>query len=176
MSTNLQLIADTFQKLNIGFQVDTAQSRLFLLAKGKNLKPEQYCIVNLRAKGELVEIVLPQLFPIQGQVFKGVFLQTLLTIQYETPLIKFWYVPQEESVYASIELPLVDTPLTEANLIVSLNKLITSVDEVIPRLQQVLLTGNDSGKQSELEKAIAKMPPETISEIERLIAQRKQQS
>lgn len=154
MRTNLQFIAETFQKLNIGFELDKAQSRLYLLAKGKNLNPQQYCIVNVRAKGELVEIILPRLFQIQGQVFKGVFLQTLLTIQDETPLIKFWYVPKEESVYASIELPLVDTSLTEANLIVSINKLITSVDEIIPRLQQVLVTGNDPGKVSELYKLI----------------------
>ena len=157
MSTNLKSIATILKKIGVGFQLDAARSCLYLLAKGKNLDPSQ-------------------LFEIKGQIFKGVFLQTLLTLQYEQPLIKFWYIPQQELVSATVELSLIDTPLTETNLMTCVNNLIFYVDETIPRLQKVLATGNDPGNTSVLEKVIAQMSPEAILEIEKLIAQRKKQN
>ena len=176
MSTNLKSIATILKKIGVGFQLDAARSCLYLLAKGKNLDPSQFCIIRVQPRGELLEIILPKLFEIKGQIFKGVFLQTLLTLQYEQPLIKFWYIPQQELVSATVELSLIDTPLTETNLMTCVNNLIFYVDETIPRLQKVLATGNDPGNTSVLEKVIAQMSPEAILEIEKLIAQRKKQN
>jgi hypothetical protein len=173
MATTIQSIAHFLHQQGIHCEVDQVNSRIYLVINKKNLG-RQYLAIQVSGQGNLVEFCVPNLFQLKDQVFKGVFMQTLLTIQRDVPLLKFLYVPTDESVAASIEIPLLDSPLTEANLLYCLEQLIVGLDEAMPRLQQVLATGKDPGQKSELEKWIEQMPQESFKQLAQLLQERQQ--
>ena len=121
-------------------------------------------ILKLSENGEFLQFQSPNLLPVKDSVFKGVVFQTLLALNYQYKLVRFEYDPSDGEVRASIELPLEDGGLTDQQFDRCMSCLITVVDrEAMPRLKQVLATGNDPGQKGRGKMLAERMTPEQIS-------------
>jgi hypothetical protein len=146
MATNLNTIAKQLEHRQWQYEIDH-QSQTVITGVRTNCIAKFLIFIRLKESGDYVQFLAPQLCHLKGNVFKGIAYQTLLHISYSEPLIRFATDPQDGEVCASVELPLEDANLTQRQFDRCLDELIHLVDmETMPRLNQVLATGNDTGK------------------------------
>ena len=120
--------------------------------------------MQLSEDGEFLQFQALDLLPVKDSVFKGVIFQTLLTLNYQTKLVKFEYDPIDGEVRAAIDLPLEDGGLTSQQFERCLTYLITVVDRLaMPRLKEVLATGNDPGQRGRGKMLAESMSPSQIA-------------
>lgn len=146
MAATLEQIIDYLDEREWKYIVDSAKSRILTGVEAENVKDFLIAIA-LKENGEYLEIAAPSILKVEDHIYKCRFLQTLLTISYNTKMIRWEYDPTDGEVRASIVLPLEDSILTEKQFNRGLNGLIQILDESIPRLQQVLETGEDPGEK-----------------------------
>jgi hypothetical protein len=174
MTSNAIVIAQTLEKHKIPCEYDEPNRRFLLAAKLKNAGWIPISI-QLRDDSTWLDICAPNLLQVGEQVYKGVFFQTILTHAWETSMVRFFHNPNNGSISASIDLPLVDMTLTEKVLMYCFTVLLDSLDELMPRLRCVLSTGRDPGRKTYLEQLVDKMPSESLEQLAQLIAMRQQQ-
>lgn len=158
MATTLQAIAQFLNRRNWRYEVHAAESCIITGVQVEHV--EQFLIVlRLSENGEFLQLQAPRILQVPDHVYKGVLLQTMAHIQYQVKMLRLEYDPTDGEVQASIELPLEDAPLTERQFNRCLEALVQLVDQdVMPRLQAVLATGEDPGQRS-LPTQLAAMVP-----------------
>ncbi|MBW4639023.1 MAG: hypothetical protein KME05_12450 [Gloeocapsa sp. UFS-A4-WI-NPMV-4B04] len=150
MFSTLESIAKHFNRLGLPYKVDPIYLRIITWVRAASFEILEI-VFQLSANENLLHIELPHLLFIKDHVYKGVIFQTLLSLLDEQRMLRFAYNPDSGEVYASIDLLLLDnTQLTDVQLQMCLNNLIYLVDEIaMPRLKQILATGEDSGQASQ---------------------------
>lgn len=149
MNPTLESITNFLSSHNLPYEVNSACAAIRTYVRAKNL--EYLAIIfQLSPDGNLLHVELPDLLYIKEHVYKGVIFQTLLSFLSECRLLRFAYSPNSGEVYASLDLFLTENAqLTQEQLNLYLSNLLYLVDELaMPRLKQVLATGEDPGLTS----------------------------
>lgn len=171
----IERITHILYTAKIPYQFDQQNSRIGLFLTLKTGEEIPFTI-DTREGGSWLDICAPNLLQVKDSVFKGVVFQTLLTIAWETPIIRYFHNPNNASISASIDLPLLDMTITDCTLISCLTLMANSLVEAIPRLRHVLATGTDPGRKSYLEQLVEQMPSDSLTEMAKLIQLRQQQN
>jgi hypothetical protein len=146
MGANLKQIANYLDKLGWEYRLDQEEDRIITGVEADNIE-DFLIVVQLDEGGKFFRLFAPHVLPgVQDHPHKGAILQTMLAISWETKMLQWEYDPSDGEIRAIIEFPLEDSILTERQFHRCLSGLIQIVDNVaIPRLQEVMATGNDPG-------------------------------
>jgi hypothetical protein len=146
MGATLQQIAKYLDKLGWEYNLDTESERIITGVQGDNVE-DFLIVVQLDEDGDFFRLFAPQVLAgVQDHPYKGAILQTMLAISWETKMLQWEYDPSDGEIRAIIEFPLEDSILTERQFNRCLSGLVQIVDNVaIPRLQEVMETGQDPG-------------------------------
>lgn len=176
MATTLNTLAHYLDQRQWRYQVDAAASRIVTGVQSTHL--ENFLIVlQLSEGGAFFQLQAPQILMVPDHVFKGVMLQTMAHIQYQVKMLRLEYDPMDGEVRASIELPLEDAVLTERQFNRCLDELVYWVDnEVMPRLQSVLATGEDPRQAAIIAQMAETMPPNMMALMTQVVAFHQQRS
>lgn len=168
MATTLQAIAQFLNRRNWHYEVNAAESCITTGVRANHV--ERFLIVlRLSEAGQFLQFQAPRILQVPDHVYKGVLLQTMAHIEYQVKMLRLEYDPTDGEVQASIELPLEDAPLTERQFNRCLEALIQLVDqEVVPRLQAVLATGEDPGHKELTERLTEAMPLLMMAFLEKM--------
>lgn len=135
-------------------------------------------LIDLKEDGRYLELAVPQVLQVQHHIYKGVLLQTLLAISWETKMLRWEYDPMDGEIRASVILPLEDAILTEYQFNRCLNTLVQLVDGCRSRIEGVLETGEDPRQKALGEQLLlaleAHLPPGSLDMLDKAIAARKQ--
>jgi hypothetical protein len=148
MATTLDTIATYLDRRGWRYRLEADQSRIITGVTGENIE-SLTIFIRLREDGEYLDLCIPNLLSVKDHVYKGVLFQTLLHLSWELKLLRWEYDPSDGEVRASVLIALEDNSLTERQFNRLLESLIDLVDrQSMPRIQSVLATGNDPGRQS----------------------------
>jgi hypothetical protein len=168
MAINLQDLEQHLQRRQWRYQVVTEQQAILTGMVGKNI-PQLAIALQLSEDGECLQFQAPRLLSIKDSVFKGVAFQTLLALNHQIKLLSFEYDPIDGEVRGVIELPIEDTGLSAQQFDRCLDQLVTMVDRVaIPRLREVLATGNDPGWKGIGQLLAEELSPDAIALLREL--------
>ena len=179
MTTSLEFIAECLDRRGWHYCRDTEKSRILTgaVTQHANNLP---IVIHLSEDQEFLHLYTPELFHVKDHVYKGVLFQTLLSICWESKMLRYEYDPTDGEIRASIELPLEDAILTERQFNRCLSALIQLVDDKsMSRLQSVLARGEDPGQQTLAERLLdqfSKSEFTLLQEIVQLGQQRQEQS
>lgn len=151
MATSLEVIAQYLEQRQWQYEIDHLSQTVVTGVRTAYI-PKLLIFICLKENGEYVQFLAPALCHLKNHIFKGVAYQTLLHISYTEPLLRFAIDPHNGEVCASVELPLEDATLTQRQFERCLDELIHLIDmETMPRLSNVLATGDDTGKVNQIE-------------------------
>jgi len=171
MATTLSQLASYLDRRDWRYQIDRDNQCIITGVKAQNLD-HFIIILNLSENGEYLQCQAPQIFTLQDHIYKGPFLQTMATIQFQVKMLRLEYDPSDGEVRASIELPLEDSQLTQRQFDRALSGLIQLVDgHAVPRLKKVLATGNDPGQPSVEEQLVQAIPTQWIHALAQALRQ-----
>lgn len=172
MATTLEFIAQVLEKNGAGYEFDKTNGCIWVLGRTKDLELPIGCY--LREEGHLLDILAAKILVVKDHAHQLEVCETLLSISRELALIRFEYHRATGAISASIQLPLLDVPLTETTFIWCLQKLIGFIGESMPRLRCVLSTGRDPGPKSYLEQIVEKMSEAERAQLAQLLANQQQ--
>jgi hypothetical protein len=177
MGANLKQIANYLDRLGWDYRLDEEEDRIITGVDADNLE-DFLIVVQLDEEGKFFRVFAPQVLAgVQDHPHKGVILQTMLAISWETKMLQWEYDPSDGEVRAIIEFPLEDSILTEKQFHRCLSGLIQIVDNIaIPRLKEVMKTGHDPGNVELGERillSIQEEAPGLLEILEKAIEARK---
>ncbi len=147
MATSLQQIAQYLDDRGWRYKLDADNVCMITGFEAENGK-QFLIVIRLTESGKYLTISIPQVLTnIKDHIHKNALFQTLLTLTWETPLLRWEYDPIEGIVCGSVELLLEDSTLTYNQFDQYLTSLTHLVDQTIPRLTAVMATGIDPGAQ-----------------------------
>lgn len=167
MAATLEQIASYLDNRGWKYEIDEENSRIITGVYADNI--ENFLIViQLDEDGEFFKLFAPQVLSgIQDHPYKDAILQTMLCISWETKMLQWEYDPSDGEIRAIIEFPLEDSNLTERQFNRCLSGLIQIVDDVaMPRLQEVMETGNDPGDEDMGERLLLTLQEEAPGLLE----------
>ncbi|WP_066376698.1 MULTISPECIES: hypothetical protein [unclassified Anabaena] len=146
MGANLQQIANYLDKIGWDYRFDEEADQIITGVEAENVE-DFLIVVQLDEGGNFFRVFAPQVLEIvENHPHKAAILQTILTISWETKMLQWEYDPLDGEIRAMIEFPLEDSILTERQFHRCLSGLIQIVDNIaIPRLKEVMETGQDPG-------------------------------
>jgi hypothetical protein len=146
MGATLKQIAGYLDKLGWDYRFDDDEDRIITGVEADNLE-DFLIVVQLDEEGKFFRVFAPQVLAgVQDHPHKSIILQTMLAISWETKMLQWEYDPSDGEIRAIIEFPLEDSILTEKQFQRCLSGLIQIVDGIaIPRLKEVMATGQDPG-------------------------------
>ncbi|WP_448561520.1 hypothetical protein [Trichothermofontia sp.] len=177
MGATLQQIAGYLDHHGWTYRIDVAASQIITGVQAENV--DRFLIViELGEEGEFFEIYAPQVLTgVKDHPYKAAILQTMLCISWETKMLQWEYDPSDGEIRAIIEFPLEDSTLTERQFNRCLDALVRIVDEIaMPRLQEVMRTGQDPGDLEEGERLLLHLQEEApglLNLLERAMEARK---
>ena len=129
-------------------------------------------VIQVQEDGRYLQIFSPAAYSVPPER-AAPFLQACAMIQWRTKLIQFEYDAKDGEVRPVVEFPLMDAPLTGAQLMRAVNGLVELVDSYHPVLQRALDTGvvefdTDDGEAEMLSSLLSGYSPETLAEALRL--------
>ncbi|NER38666.1 MAG: hypothetical protein F6J93_32725 [Oscillatoria sp. SIO1A7] len=173
MTATLEQIARYLDRSDVEYQID-AENSCIVSAYSFPFP----ILIDLQEDGQYMELAVPQLLQVQDHIYKGVLLQTLLAISWETKMLRWEYDPMDGEIRASIILPLEDAILTEQQFNRCLNSLVELVDGCRSRIEAVLQTGEDPKQKALGERLLlaleANLPPGSLDMLDKAIAARRQ--
>ncbi|MBW4683067.1 MAG: hypothetical protein KME19_23730 [Microcoleus vaginatus WJT46-NPBG5] len=161
MATTLEQIAVYLDERGWQYELDEKNTRIITGVYADHI--ENFLIViQLDEDGEFFKLFAPQVLSgIQDHPHKDAILQTMLCISWETKMLQWEYDPSDGEIRAIIEFPLEDAQLTERQFNRCLSGLIQIVDDVaMPRLKQVMETGQDPGDEDMGERLLLTLQEE----------------
>jgi hypothetical protein len=169
MGTNLQQIAKYLDNLGWDYRFDEEADRIITGVEADNLE-DFLIVVQLDEDGKFFRVFAPQVLSgVQDHPHKAAILQTMLAISWETKMLQWEYDPSDGEIRAIIEFPLEDSVLTEKQFNRCLSGLIQLVDSVaMPRLQEVMETGQDPGNLELGERLLLSIQEESPGLLELL--------
>jgi hypothetical protein len=169
MGTNLQQIAKYLDNLGWDYRFDEEADRIITGVEADNLE-DFLIVVQLDEDGKFFRVFAPQVLSgVQNHPHKAAILQTMLAISWETKMLQWEYDPSDGEIRAIIEFPLEDSVLTEKQFNRCLSGLIQLVDSVaMPRLQEVMETGQDPGNLELGERLLLSIQEESPGLLELL--------
>jgi hypothetical protein len=169
MAADLQQIAKYLDQLGWDYRIDQEADRIITGVEGDNVE-DFLIVVQLDEDGRFFRLFAPQVLAgVQDHPHKGAILQTMLAISWETKMLQWEYDPSDGEIRAIIEFPLEDSTLTEKQFNRCLSGLIQIVDSVaIPRLQEVMETGQDPGNVELGERLLLSIQEESPGLLELL--------
>ncbi len=146
MAANLQQIARYLDNLGWEYRFDEEADRIITGVEADHLE-DFLIVVQLDEDGRFFRLFAPQVLEdVKEHPYKSAILQTMLAISWETKMLQWEYDPSDGEIRAIIEFPLEDSTLTEKQFNRCLSALVEIVDSIaIPRLQEVMETGEDPG-------------------------------
>jgi hypothetical protein len=169
MGANLQQIAKYLDNLGWDYRFDEEADRIVTGVEADNLE-DFLIVVQLDEDGKFFRVFAPQVLSgVQNHPHKAAILQTMLAISWETKMLQWEYDPSDGEIRAIIEFPLEDSVLTEKQFNRCLSGLIQLVDSVaMPRLQEVMETGQDPGNLELGERLLLSIQEESPGLLELL--------
>lgn len=161
MGATLKQIATYLDNAGWKYQIDEAESRILTGVYAENIE-DFLIVVQLEEDGEFFEMFAPRVLSgVKEHPHKSAILQTMLSISWETKMLQWEYDPADGEIRAIIEFPLEDSILTEKQFNRCLHGLVQLVDEIaLPRLKEVMETGQDPGDVEEGERLLLKLQEE----------------
>jgi hypothetical protein len=146
MGANLKQIANYLDNLGWEYRCDDDEDRIITGVEADHLE-DFLIVVQLDEEGKFFRVFAPQVLAgVKEHPHKASILQTMLAISWETKMLQWEYDPSDGEIRAIIEFPLEDSILTERQFHRCLSGLIQVVDNIaLPRLKQVMATGEDPG-------------------------------
>ncbi|MEB3829443.1 hypothetical protein [Phormidium sp. CCY1219] len=180
MATSLAQIAQYLDNVQWRYQIDRSQSRIHTRVKAQHV--ERFCItIELLEEGKFFQIYAPRLLSgVAQHPHRELIFRTLLSLSWRTKMLKWEYDAIDGEVRASIELPLEDAPLTQAQFSRILSGFVQLVDRVaMPRIQAVMATGTDPYDLEIGEKLLLfvqeRAPQGSLRALESALMRRKQE-
>ena len=170
MAITLIDLSQHLERRNWRYKIVAEQQAILTGLAGKNI-PQISIALQLSEDGECLQFQALNLLSIKDSVFKGVAFQTLLSLNYQIKLLNFEYDPIDGEVRGVIEFPLEDGGLSDQQFDRCLDCLVLMVDRVaMPRLKEVLATGNDPGMKGMGQLLAEGLSPEAIAILRELFA------
>ena len=129
-------------------------------------------MIEVQEDGRYLQVFAPGAYAVPAER-AGPFLQACAMIQWRTKLIQFEYDAADGEVRPVVEFPLMDAPLTGAQLMRAVNGLVELVDAYHPVLRRAADDGvvefdTDDGEAEMLSSLLSGYSPETLAEALRL--------
>ncbi|HEY9811005.1 MAG TPA: hypothetical protein V6D13_16890 [Halomicronema sp.] len=161
MAATLEQISTFLDNRGWKYEVDEENSRIITGVYAENLD-NFLIVIQLDEDGEFFKLFAPQVLTgLQDHEHKDAILQTMLCISWETKMLQWEYDPSDGEIRAIIEFPLEDSLLTERQFNRCLSGLVQMVDDVaMPRLKEVMETGEDPGDEDMGERLLLTLQEE----------------
>jgi hypothetical protein len=176
MTTTLVQVARCLEQKDLKHTVDEENRNVWVGFQTENVECFQIAI-NVSEEGEYLQFVVKVLGDITEQQ-APVIHKALLHISLQTKMVRWAYDPCDKEVWATVELLLMDNPLTEQVLYAHLEALVTIVDEIaLPRLSRILTAGIDPYDLELGERLLLDLEatyPGALPSIEQAMTRRKQ--
>lgn len=178
MAATLEQIAGYLDQKGWKYRIDQESNRIITGVYAETIE-QLLIVIQLDEEGEFFEVYAPRVITgVKDHPYKNEILQTMLCISWETKMLQWEYDPSDGEIRAIIEFPLEDAELTERQFNRCLYSLVQLVDELaLPRLQTVMMTGEDPGDLHEGERLLLQLESESpglLSLLEKAMEARKQ--
>ncbi|MEH2069941.1 MAG: hypothetical protein V7K47_17565 [Nostoc sp.] len=176
MAATLEQVASYLQQNDLKYEVDAENQRIITGFQTENV--EDFLIVISLGEGrEYLQMLAPQLLTNINDAHAPVLFKALLNLSLQTNMVRWGYDPMGREICATVELPLLDSILTEKQFELCLEALVMIVDEIaMPRLKNILDTGIDPAEEKIGEKLLLNLEetyPGSITYIEQALLRRK---
>lgn len=176
MAATLEQIANYLEQDELKYEVDAENQCIITGFQTENV--ENFLIViSLGEGGEYLQMLAPQLLTNINDIHAPVLFKALLNLSLQTNMVRWSYDPMAKEICATVELPLVDSILTEKQFNLCLEALVRIVDEIaMPRLKNILETGIDPAEEEIGERFLLNLEetyPGSITYIEQALVRRK---
>lgn len=173
MGTTLARIEAYLDAWNWNYIVDQANSRIITAVRSEVLNPFQI-VIQLKEQGRFCRIYVPRLLQFHRHPYRELLLSTLLSLSWETKMLRWEYDSLGGEVRAGIELPLEDAELESAQFYRCISSLVQLLQDALPRLNSVMETGVDPVQCQRGEQVLLmlqeKMPRGFLDELDQAIA------
>lgn len=173
MGTTLPQIEAYLDAWNWKYLVDRANSRIITAVRSEVVTPLQI-VIELKEQGRFCRIYVPRLLHFYRHPYRELLLCTLLSLSWETKMLRWEYDSLGGEVRAGIELPLEDAPLEPRQFYRCMSGLVQLIQDALPRLKSVMATGVDPVQCQRGEQLLLmlqdKMPRGFLNELDQAIA------
>lgn len=173
MGTTLTRIEGYLDTWNWKYIVDGANARIITAVRSETLNPLQI-VIELKEQGRFCRIYVPRLLHFYRHPYRELLLCTLLSLSWETKMLRWQYDALGGEVRASIELPLEDADLESGQFYRCMSALVQLIQDALPRLNSVMETGIDPVQCQRGEQVLLilqeKMPRGFLDDLEQAIA------
>jgi hypothetical protein len=176
MAATLEQIASYLKQNELKYEVDAENQRIITGFQTENVE-DFWVVISLGEEGEYLQILAPQLLTNIDEAHAPVLFKALLNLSSQTNMVRWACDPMGREICATVELPLLDSILTEKQFGLCLEALVRIVDEIaMPRLKNILETGIDPGEVELGERLLLDLEetyPGSITYIEQALLRRK---
>lgn len=143
MTVTLHQISEYLDRRGWIYRFEREYEQIITGIKGQNLE-HLLIVIRVSEEGKFFQFFVPEVIaglrdhPYQKQIF-----ETLLSIGWETKLVRWAYDRTNGAIQAEIGFPMMDGTLTEVQFNYCLEGLISLVDAFVPRLKRVMESGED---------------------------------
>jgi hypothetical protein len=173
MGTTLARIEAYLDAWNWNYIVDRANLRIITTVRSDVINPLQI-VIELKEQGRFCRIYVPRLLHFYRHPYRELVLSTLLSLSWETKMLRWEYDTLGGEVRAGIELPLEDAELESGQFYRCMSGLVQLIQDALPRLKSVMATGVDPVQSQRGEQVLLmlqeKMPTGFLNELEQAIA------
>jgi hypothetical protein len=174
MAATLEQIASYLEQNDLKYEVDAENQHIITGFKTENID-DFLIVISLGEGGEYLQMLAPQLLTNINDT--PVLFKALLNLSLQTNIVRWGYDPMGREICATVELPLLDSILTEKQFGLCLEALVRIVDEIaMPRLKNILETGIDTAEEEIGERLLLNLEetyPGSITYIEQALLRRK---
>lgn len=173
MGTTLTQIEAYLDAWNWNYIVDRENSRIITAVRSEVVNPFQI-VIELKEQGRFCRIYVPRLLHFHRHPYREALLSSLLSLSWETKMLRWEYDALGGEVRAGIELPLEDAVLESAQFYRCMSGLVQLIQDALPRLKSVMATGVDPVQCQRGEQVLLmlqdKMPTGFLDQLDRAIA------
>jgi hypothetical protein len=175
MTTTLAQVSRYLEQKELTHTVDEENRNIWVGFQTENVECFQLAI-NVSEEGEYLQFAVGVLGDVTEQQ-APIIHKALLHVSLETNMVRWAYEPLARKVWATVDLLLMDNPLTEQVFYVHLEALVTIVDNIaLPRLSGILNTGVDPYDLELGERLLLELEttyPGSLPQIEQAMTRRK---
>jgi hypothetical protein len=176
MGTTLKQIARYLQQDELKYEVNEENQTILTGFQTENVE-NFWLLITLSEEGEYLQITAPQLLNDIKASLAPVIHKALLNLSLQTKMVRWAYDPMDGEISALVDLPIMDSLLTERQFSLCLEALVRVIDEVaMPRLKNILRTGIDPQELELGERILLDLEtsyPGSIACVEQALKRRK---
>lgn len=147
MATTINQVAKYLSKANLKFKHEAEHDRIYLAFDTDTYvdthgRKQMVVYLELKESGEFLRVFVPNCYLYRNGPHEEAVFQSCLIAGWRSKMVRFQRDPQDGEIRASIDVPLEDAKLTQAQV----NRYIAAMTEVIERYHPMIQGAIDTGR------------------------------